>query len=275
MAANIVDVGEANFESEVVQYSKQKPVVVDFWAAWCQPCRVLGPMLERLTSESNDSFRLAKVDVDANNALAARFGVQGIPSVKGFRDGKLVAQFVGAQGEAAVRKFLADLVPSPADRMVQEAIHLGHTHCWDEAEKLARTAWDLAPLAGAAPLILMRAQLAQGNLEGARKTLSAFPQSKELSEAEKMGVLLDFISEAKTNQPSPADGFAAGYRQCGLLAARGDFPAVLDGLLDLLRQDKHYREDGARKVYLAILDVMGDADPLTHDYRDRLASVLF
>jgi putative thioredoxin len=275
MSAFTLDVAEANFESEVVQYSRQKPVVVDFWAAWCQPCRILGPLLERLATEAGGTFRLAKVDVDANNALAAQYGVQGIPSVKGFRDGKLVSQFVGAQGEAAVRQFLAELVPSPADRLVQEAAQLGHMHRWAEAEKLARSAWDALPQSGAASLLLLRAQLGQGKWEDARETITVFPAGKESSDAEKLRPLVDFMSEVNARNDLSSDGFAAGYRQCGLLASRGEFLPALDGLLDLLRQDKHYRGDVARKVYLAILEVLGDADPLSREYRDRLASVLF
>jgi putative thioredoxin len=132
-----------------------------------------------------------------------------------------------------------------------------------------------APQSGAAALLLLRAQLLQGKSEDAQKTIGSFPATKETTEAEKLRPLLEFIAEAKTIRETPRDSFAAGYFQCGLLAARGSFPPALDGMLDLLRQDKHYRKDEARKVYLAILEAMGETDPLTRDYRDRLASVLF
>ena len=114
----MIEVGEADFQDRVVQASRTTPVVVDFWAGWCRPCLVLSPLLEGLAAEFAGRFVLAKVDVDANEGLAARFGVRGIPSVKGFRDGQVVAEFVGAQPEELVRRFLDRVVPSEADERV-------------------------------------------------------------------------------------------------------------------------------------------------------------
>ncbi len=111
----IVDVSEADFDFEVLAYSQQAPVVVDFWAEWCAPCRVLGPILERIAQEANGNFRLARVNVDDNPNLALRFLVRSIPAVKAFKGGKMVAEFVGAQPEPKVREFLRALIPSQDD----------------------------------------------------------------------------------------------------------------------------------------------------------------
>jgi putative thioredoxin len=275
MSMNIMDVAENNFEKEVIEYSKQKPVVVDFWAPWCQPCRMLSPLLERLTDQGAGSFRLAKINVDENPALANLYGVQGIPAVKGFRDGQVVGEFVGAQPEAQVRKFLTNLVPSPAENALREIESLLAVHRWEEAERAAHAILSSEPQSGAAALLLVRAYLSQGKGEQALEVLDGFPPAQALAAAERLRPLAEFLAEPHSSQDDPINEMEAGYLQSARLAGRGNFPAALDGLLGLLRLEKHYRADSARKVFLAILELMGDTDPLTREYRNELASILF
>ena len=121
-SANVIDVTDQTFATDVIERSKTVPVVVDFWAAWCGPCRMLGPILENLANEFNGDFILAKVDVDGNPQTAMEFRVQGIPAVKAFRNGNVVSEFTGAQPEPQVRQFLEGLRPSEVDLLAKQAI---------------------------------------------------------------------------------------------------------------------------------------------------------
>ncbi len=275
MNADILEVAEADFDQEVIRYSSTTPVVVDFWAPWCVPCRMLSPMLERLAAEAAGTFRLAKVNIDDNPGLAARFGVQSIPMLKSFRDGKILSQMVGAQPEGEVRKFLRGIAPGPADQALAEAQGLLTARRWDDAEKAARRALELEPGNSAAALCLVKALLRGGKGSPALEILDRFPAGNESYTAERLRPLAALLSEMESSADSPADAMEAGYLQSARLLARGNYPAALDGLIELLRRDKHFRNDGARKVYLAALEILGEDDPLTRQYRDELASVLF
>lgn len=274
MDTEILDVSEATFEFEVVNHSMEAPVVVDFWAPWCGPCRVLGPTLERLAREANGAFRLARVNVDENPALAARYGIQGIPAVKAFKGGRVVAQFVGAQPEAMVRRFVRELAPREADRALSEATSLLVVRHWAEAEQAARRALEDDPESSAAALALVKALIAQGKGSPAVDLLDRFPAGNEVVMAERLRPLAALLKVAEEGGESENE-LGAEYLQAARLIARGNLAAALDGLLDVLRRDKRYRAGEAKMVFLAILELMGDEDPVTREYRDELASVLF
>ncbi len=275
MNADILEVAESNFELEVVHYSAETPVVVDFWASWCGPCRMLGPMVEKLAVEAAGAFRLAKVNVDDNPGLSARFGVQSIPLLMAFRQSKVAGQLLGAQPEEAVRKFLRILAPGPAQQALAEAAGWLTARHWSEAEQAARRALELDRASGTAGLYLVKALLWQGKGAEALGQIERFPPGSEIVSAQRLQPLAALMAEAGSSGDLGADDVEAGYLQTGRLLLRGNFPAALDGLLGLLRRDKHYRRDDARRVFLAVLELLGDDDPLTRPYRDELASVLF
>jgi putative thioredoxin len=276
LSEHIIDVNEATFESEVVMRSHQTPVVVDFWATWCGPCRVLGPILERAAIEAGGAFRLAKVNVDENQNLAIRYGVQGIPVVKAFKNGTVEAEFVGAQPEPVVRRFLDRLVPDEAQQAVEGGQSLLVARKWAEAEEAFREVMLKDETNAAAALGLVQSLLMQGEGGEALGLLQDFPSGTEWATAGRLKPLAELLASVEDNGPYPEDDpVEAELYQAGRLIARGNIPAAMDGLLDVLRADKKYRGGLPKDVLLALFTLLGDDDPLTRQYRDELASILF
>jgi putative thioredoxin len=272
----IQDVSEASFEQDVVMRSHEMPVVVDFWAAWCGPCRMLGPILERLAIEGGGRFMLARVNVDENPNLAVRYGVQGIPAVKAFRDGDVASQFVGAQPEPTVRRFVENLAPSPAVQAVAQGLSLLGTRHWAEAETSFRDILLEDETNAAAALGLLKTLVMQGKGAQSLELLGDFPGGTEWADAQKIKPLAELLVEAEgATTIDEDDARAAQLHRCADLVKRGNLPAAMDGLLDILRQDKQYRKGFPKDVLLALFAILGDQDPVTRQYRDELASVLF
>ena len=272
----ILDVSEATFETRVVLKSFDVPVVVDFWAPWCGPCRVLSPILERLAIEAGGDFILAKINVDENPNLSIRYGVHGIPAVKAFRNGELAAQFHGAQPERTVRKFIEQLTPSEAEQAVEQAHSLLATRHYPEAEASYREVFEQDETNSEAALGLVESLLIQGKGLEALSVLQNFPPGTAWVKAEGYLPLASLLHEVETAAPNldlpPID---ASLYQAGRLIGRGNLPAAMDGLLDVLRQEKSYRAGLPKNVLLGLFSLLGDQDPLTRKYRDELASVLF
>src|SRR5947207_7834982 len=171
VSPNVVEVTDANFGPAVLEESRERPVVVDFWAEWCQPCRVIGPVLERLAAERQGAFLLAKLDVDANPQAAAAFRIQSIPAVKAFVDGRLADEFIGALPEASIRAWMDGLLPSEADLMVRAADEAEQEGRVDQAERLYREVADREPTHAGAMLGLGRLAAMRGDAAEARRFL--------------------------------------------------------------------------------------------------------
>lgn len=236
-----IDVTDATFPTEVVERSKTLPVVVDLWAEWCGPCKTLGPVLEQAIDETQGQVVLAKVDVDANPQTAEAFQVQGIPAVYALRDGKIVDGFVGAQGAAAVREFVARLLPSEAEDAVSQALALG-----DEASLRQVLEADI----GHPEAIVALAELLVG-------------RGDEACTAEALALLERIPESSETRR-------VAALARVGTSVADDEVTAELDSLLDRVKDD-----DEARQRYLDLLEVLGAQDPRTAPYRKSLTSRLF
>jgi putative thioredoxin len=278
--APVRDVDDAEFDAAVIRRSHQVPVVVDFWAPWCGPCRQLGPILERLAAEAGGAWELVKVNIDNNPRIASQFRVQSIPAVKGFRDGQMVAEFLGAVPEAQVRTFLTRVVPSEADRLAREGAEMESGGYMATAEDRYRDALAKDPNHVRAIVGLARVLAERKQLDEARSLLDRVPRDPEaqrlrahLSLASADGGA-DVVALEQRIAADPQDA-TAHYALGRALAARGDYEPALDHLLDTVRLDRSLDDDGARKAMLDIFALLGDADDRTRRYRGLLQAVLF
>lgn len=271
----IIDVTEADFEYQVVAYSQKTPVVVDFWAEWCVPCKVLSPQLEKLAEEGAGSFRLAKIDVDANPNLAVRFNVRGIPSVKAFRDGQVVSEFTGLQPEARLRDFIRALAPSKADLLLAKAQTFLDGGQAASAETEYRKVLEDNPESPAGLLGLVKSLLLQGRINEAEPLIESFPASKEYRSIENIQPLVKAMLATRAAPVDDEDPLLPAYQNALRLVGRGNLLAAMDGILDILRQDKHYRHDEARRAMIGLFELLNPEDEQTREYRREFASVVF
>ena len=275
----VVDVGDADFETAVIDRSHATPVVVDFWAPWCGPCRALGPLLERLAQEHAGAFVLAKVNVDEAPGVAQAFGIQGIPAVKAFRDGMLMAEFVGAQPEPTVRKLLEVVLPNEIDRLVAAATDQAPA----EAEATLRAALEREPRHPKALLALARLVAGRGDVAEALRLLDLVaPPSPLVAEAER------FAAELRTRGDGAGDESALRARIAAdpgdlearlalgrTLAALGRHEDALGELLAVVQREPRFDDDAARKAMVDLFAVLGSDHPLTERFRGELAKALF
>jgi putative thioredoxin len=245
----VIDVSEQDFEREVIERSRTTPVVVDFWAEWCAPCRALGPMLEQAAADRDGKVVLAKLDTDANPQLAQAFGIQGIPAVKAFKDGRIVDEFVGLQPPANVERFFDGLLPSEADALVAQG-----------DEEALRQALEIEPGRADAALALAALMHRRGESEEALEVLSNVGGSFAADG------LAARIRLEQAEDVDLDDAFSA--------LDEGDTERAVELLLDALPSADGHKDD-LRRVVVGILDQLGVEHPLARDARRRLAAALY
>jgi len=284
MSAYCIDVSEANFMQEVIEASRRVPVLVDFWAPWCGPCRSLGPILEKLAAEYQGRFRLAKINSDENQALAGQFGVRGIPNVKAVVDGQIVNEFTGALPESAVREFIDALLPSPAEPLRLEALAARARGEGDATRKLLLQAIHLDPRHEQARLDLIDVLLDAGDLTEAQRLLDEIAASaKDRNRIESLSARLalsqgaapgaDETSLLSRLAADPAD-LEARLALANLQAVKQDYRAALEQLLEMVRRDRAFQDDTGRKTMLQIFSLLGPDSDLVREYRGKLSAAI-
>lgn len=276
-SAHVIDVGTADFPREVLERSRDVPVVVDFWAEWCAPCRTLGPILEASVDARDGDVVLAKVDVDDNQELAARFGIRGIPAVKGFRDGEVVDGFTGALPRQQVEAFLDRLVPSEADRLAAEGVRLITEGDRDGGRQRFESALEEQADHRVAAIELARII----HEDEPDRALELLAPHRPDPAAEQVVAQAELAREGSTDlrelraavEDAPEDA-AARVRLGRALAAHGAYEDAIDELLTAVRAADGHSEE-AREQILAIFRVLGEDHPLVTEARRRLASALF
>lgn len=278
------DVSVQNFKQIVVDGSHKNPVVVDFWAPWCGPCKMLKPILEKLAAEYQGKFILAKINSDENQEIAAQFGVRGIPSVKAIRDGKIIDEFSGALPENAVREWLERIIPSPAEELRLKAQQLNNQGDTDGALNLLQQALQLDNSNVAVKQDIATVFTTQGQYEDAKTLLDQLPANIQMEEA--VTKLRTQIEVAEKSQhlegeetlmeklTAAPDDLQARIDLANVYIAQQQYAKAIEQCFEIIKRDREFKEDIGRKTVVSIFNLLNNEGDIVREYRRKLASLL-
>jgi putative thioredoxin len=288
----IKESSEAAFAQDVIEVSQEVPVIVDFWAPWCEPCKQLGPLLEKVVTEANGAVKMVKIDIDQNQNLAQQLRIQSIPAVYAFYQGKPVDAFQGAQPESQIREFVTKLTQtagteekSPADEALEQAEALIESGQFEQAGAVYSQVVQQAPDNITAKAGLARCCIETGNTAGAQELIDTLSDDERMDTAftsvissldlaEKAAEAGDLGPLQVAVEANPKD-HEARYNLALALYAGGQAEAAIDALIEIIRQNRGWNDDAARLELLKLFEAIGPTDPLTMDGRKKLSSILF
>jgi putative thioredoxin len=263
-----------DFSADVIERSRSIPVLVDFWAEWCGPCKVLGPVLERLAESNGSRWALAKVDTDAHQDIAARYGIRGIPSVKLFVDGAVADEFTGALPERAVVQWLEKALPNRFIKEIREAEQLILADKADQARSvldgvLSRDAGnEHARVTLATTFLATESDKAAELVEGIEEDSRFFPLADAMRTISGLRAKLDHPDSLQ--EDSVRDAYLSAIRNL----AAGRYREAVEGFIDVIRSNRYYDDDGARKACVAIFRILGEDHPVSREFRRPFGSAL-
>lgn len=284
MSEYIVNVSMANAKEMLIDESFKRPVVIDFWAEWCAPCKTLMPMLEKLANEYAGQFLLAKVDCDAEQQIAQQFGVRNLPTVMIMKDGQPVDGFVGAQTETAIRAKLENFLPKPWDIQLQQAREAIAAGDHGGALALLQNAYTESRKRADIGLELAGVLVAMKRFDEAQAQLDLIKLADRDQRYQQLTAQLDLQREAaKTPEiraleerwQNAPDDLETAYLLALQYSQNEQHREALDLLIEILRRDKQFRDGGARKTLLDIIAALGNSDPLTKEYQRKLFSLMY
>lgn len=264
-----------DFEQDVLRRSMNIPVLVDFWAEWCGPCKMLGPILERLATHNTSRWVLAKVDTDKHQDVAARYGVRGIPNVKLFVDGKVKDEFTGALPEHAVAQWLKKTLPNKFDKTITLAEALLTKGDTAEAIALLEGIIQQDPENERARIVLARSLLSSDITRATALVAGVEENSEHFPMADAIRTIGSLVSKSGNPALLPEDPIRAEYGRALQLLAGLQYDAALEKFIGVVRSNRAYDDDGARKVCIAIFRVLGDENPITLKWRREFSSALY
>jgi putative thioredoxin len=280
----MIELNESNFETEVIKKSHQVPVLVDFWADWCAPCRMLVPVLAKLADDYQDKLQIAKVNTEVERGLAQQHGIRSLPTLHLYRYGELVEQLLGAQPESTLRALIEAYLARASDKTLQEALAQAAEGHRTQALQLLEWAWREDPGNSRLPIPLARLYIEDGQFENAASLLKALPHElRESDTAKGLQLLVEFASTAAAapdtdklmsklhdNTADSGTRFQLASKQ----VVAGDYDAALDNLMELLKHDRGFGDGAAQRGLLAVFSLLGEDDPRVGAYRRKMFTLL-